>query len=124
MPSRTFTKEADVKEEMKKIMKRHQWHFWMPPGNGYGTPGVSDFNATRWKTFMAAEVKFGKRKPTVPQLRYLKRIAADGHIAIVVNEKSLDAFEELCGTWQWDHPLDYIPDVLRPDFPGTVAELR
>jgi len=92
MVKRTYTKEADVKAEVKKLLGKHGWFFWMPPMNGYGQTGVSDFNALRAGVFLAIETKFGSNKPSPMQKGYLQSITAEGGFGFVVNEKNLDWF--------------------------------
>lgn len=92
MVKRTYTKEADVKAEVKKLLGKHGWFFWMPPMNGYGQTGVADFNALRAGVFLAVETKFGSNKPSPMQKGYLQSITAEGGFGFVVNEKNLEWF--------------------------------
>lgn len=96
-------KEKDVKARVKKLLDDHGWFWWMPPMNGFGTVGVSDFNAIRKGVFLAVETKFGSNKPTANQLAYLNSINAEDAFGFVVNEKTLeqfagwlDAFDRAC----------------------------
>lgn len=82
--------EKDVKKEVKKILDKHKWFWWMPPANGFGKVGVSDFNAIRGGVFMAIETKFGKNQPTVHQRAFLSSVAAEDGFGFLVNEKNLD----------------------------------
>lgn len=97
---RTFQTEKDVKAEVKKLLNKHNWFWWMPPGNGYGKAGVADFNALKAGTFIAIETKFGKRKPTPMQLGFLNSIQAEDGIPFVVNEERLVWLEA------WLHAFD------------------
>jgi len=90
MPKRKFQTEKDVKAEVKKLLNKHNWFWWMPPGNGFGKSGVADFNALKAGTFIAIETKFGKRKPTAMQLGFLHSIQAEDGIPFVVNEEKLE----------------------------------
>lgn len=92
MGKRTLTKEADVKAEVKKLLKKHNWFWWMPPMNGYGQSGVADFNALRAGVFLAIETKFGNNRPTPLQKGYLQSITAEGGFGFVVNDKNLEWF--------------------------------
>lgn len=92
MPKRTFTKEADVKAEVKKILNTHKWFWWCPAANGYGRPGASDFMALRGGVFLAVETKFGNSKPTAAQRAFLESVAAEDGFGFVVNEVNLPAF--------------------------------
>lgn len=86
---RTFQTEKDVKAEVKKLLKAHDWFWWMPPGNGFGKSGVADFNALKAGTFLAIETKFGTRKPTAMQVGYLESINAESGIGLLVNDRNL-----------------------------------
>lgn len=86
--------EKDVKKAVKKLLDRHDWFWWMPPANGYGTTGVSDFNALKNGVFLAIETKFGNNKPTVRQKAYSETIWAQKGIAFCVNETHLEWLEQ------------------------------
>lgn len=82
--------EKDVKKAVKKILDQRGWFWWMPPANGFGKVGVSDFNALRNGVFLAIETKFGKNKPTVHQLAFLESVAASRGYGFIVNEDRLE----------------------------------
>lgn len=82
--------EKDVKKEVKKLLDKHGWFWWMPPANGFGKVGVADFNALRGGVFLAIETKFGTNKPTVHQVAFLSSVIAEDGFGFVVNEKRLD----------------------------------
>lgn len=82
--------EKDVKKEVKKLLDKHGWFWWMPPANGFGKVGVADFNAIRGGVFLAIETKFGSNKPTVHQVAFLSSVIAEDGFGFVVNEKRLD----------------------------------
>jgi len=82
--------EKDVKKEVKKLLDKHGWFWWMPPANGFGKVGVADFNAIRGGVFLAIETKFGANKPTVHQVAFLSSVIAEDGFGFVVNEKRLD----------------------------------
>ena len=89
--------EADVKVDVKEVLEKHGWFWWMPPSNTYGTAGISDFHAVKNRLFMAVETKRGTKqpKPTANQIAFLQKMRDAGHFAFVVNEdrvKHLDAF--------------------------------
>jgi hypothetical protein len=89
--------EADVKDDVKKVLDKHGWWYWMPPSNAYGKSGISDFHAVKNRLFMAIETKRGAKKPepTANQIAFLQKMVEHGHFAFVVNEtrvKHLDAF--------------------------------
>src|SRR5512139_3635363 len=87
-----YTNEADVKRQVKKLLDKHKWFWWMPPANGFGRTGISDFNALRGGVFLAVETKFGKNKPTHMQMGFMESVQAESGMAFVVNEQNLDAF--------------------------------
>jgi hypothetical protein len=88
--------EKDVKAQVKKILNRHNWFYWMPPANAYGRSGISDFNAVWAGTFMVIETKFGSNKPTPMQVAFLNSIRAEKGFAFIVNETNLEALEQFC----------------------------
>lgn len=85
--------EKDVKAKVKKLLDKHQWFWWMPPANGFGQTGISDFNAVKDGVFMAIETKFGSNKPTALQRAFSESINAASCFAFVVNDKNLDALD-------------------------------
>lgn len=109
---RQFVNEGDVKNAVKKLFKKYGWFYWMPPGNGYGTSGVADFNALKGGRFLALETKFGSNKPTPAQTNYLRNVQVMGCLAMVVNEKTLVDLEEWLAM---DDSLPNLPvfDALR-----------
>lgn len=88
-----YTNEADVKRQVKKLLDKHKWFWWMPPANGFGRTGISDFNALRAGVFLAVETKFGKNKPTPMQIGFLESVQTETGMAFVVNEQNLGALE-------------------------------
>lgn len=99
MAKRTYQKEADVKAEVKKLLNKHQWFWWMPPANGFGKAGVSDFNAIRDGVFLAVETKFAGNRPTAMQVAFMNSITKSGGIALVVNEKNIEIFAKWLETF-------------------------
>lgn len=90
-----YTCEADVKAAVKKLLTKHNYFWWMPPANGFGRTGISDFNALRDGVFIAVETKFGKNKPTPMQIGFLESVQAESGMSFVVNEQNIGAFQ----TW-------------------------
>jgi hypothetical protein len=93
----TYAKEAHVKDDIKVILDRWGWFWFMPPANAYGKSGISDIIAVKNGTFLAIEAKFGSNKPTAQQIGFLNSIRSADGFAFVVNEKTLpwlDAFLE------------------------------
>lgn len=87
--------EAGVKREVKKLLTKHGWYYWMPSANAFGTSGIADFNAVRNGKFLAIETKFGSNKPTALQRRFLDSIAEHGGLAVVTTERTLEELEGL-----------------------------
>jgi hypothetical protein len=93
--------EKDVKHKVKAILDRFDYFWFMPPANGFGKAGISDFIALKNGCFLAIETKFGSNKPTAPQIGFLNSIRAAEGFAFVVNDKNyewleafLDSFEK------------------------------
>src|SRR5579872_5541043 len=84
--------EKDVKRQVKALLDKHNYFWWMVPANGFGRSGVSDFNAIRAGTFIAIETKVGKNKPTEMQKGYLNSIAAEQGFSFVVNDSNIESF--------------------------------
>jgi hypothetical protein len=104
----TYTKEAHVKDDVKALLDKYGWFWFMPPANAYGKSGISDFIAVKTGTFMAIETKFGTNKPTPMQIGFLNSIRAADGFAFVINEKNI--------TWL---------DVFLRSFDGaTQAQIR
>lgn len=85
--------EKDVKHKIRAILDKFGWFWWMPPANGFGKSGISDFNALKRGTFIAIEAKFGSNKPTAMQIGYLNSVRAESSFAFVVNDKNIDWLE-------------------------------
>lgn len=82
--------EKDVKKQVKRILDKHDWFWWMTPANGFGKSGISDFCALKNGTFLAIETKFGGNKPTPLQIAYLNSIRAHDSLAFIVDEHRLE----------------------------------
>ena len=85
--------EKDVKAKVKKLLDKYGWFWWMPPANGFGQSGISDFNAVKDGVFMAVETKFGSNKPTAMQGAFLRSINQESCFGFVVTEKTLEWFD-------------------------------
>ena len=93
MPKRK--KEKDVKHQIKKVLDKHDWYWWMPPSNAFGRTGISDFHAVKAGMFIAIEAKFGTNTVTEMQRAFLNSIRAADHFAFVVTDQNvrwLDSF--------------------------------
>ena len=91
--------EADTKAEVKKLLDEHDYFWWMPPANGFGQSGISDFHAVKAGVFLAIETKRGtaKPKPTPLQVAFLNSIRAADHFAFVVNDARLPHLKAFLG---------------------------
>jgi hypothetical protein len=85
--------EKGVKHRVKKRLDKYDWFWWMPPANGFGKAGISDFNALKNGVFVAIETKFGANKPTAMQVAFCHSIQSQKGFAFVVNEKNIEWFE-------------------------------
>ena len=92
--------EAGVKREVRKLLAKHGWFVWMPPANGYGKAGISDFHALKDGKFLAIETKYGGNTPTPMQTKFLQDISKNGGTAFVIYETDLDTFGMLLETLQ------------------------
>lgn len=88
-----YYNEADVKKQVKKLLDKHKWFWWMPPANGYGRAGLSDIQALRDGVFLAVETKFGKNVPTQMQAGFLLSVQAESGFGFVVNESRIQWLE-------------------------------
>ena len=78
--------ESAVKREVRKLLVNYGWFVSMPPANGYGKAGISDFHALKNGKFLAIETKYGSNTPTVLQNKFLADIEAAGGWVLVVND--------------------------------------
>lgn len=85
-----YTSEKDVKREIKKMLDKAGWFFWMPPANGYGKTGVSDILAIKDGVFVAIEAKYGRNKPSPMQSAFLMSIKAESGFGFVVNDSNIE----------------------------------
>ena len=93
--TRDIVNEAGVKREVKRLLKKYGWFYWMPPANVFGRAGIADFNAVRGGRFLAVETKFGSNRPTPLQQQFLNDVVAHGGLAMVVTERDLDELEQV-----------------------------
>ena len=84
-----ITSEKHVKAQVKKLLDKHGWFWWMPPANGFGKGGISDFNAIKNGVVLAIETKFGTNKPTPLQIGFCRSIQSEKGFAFCVNERNL-----------------------------------
>lgn len=124
---KTFASEKDVKREVKKILDREDWFYWMPPANAFGKSGISDFHAMKDSVFMAVETKFGKNTPTAQQIGFLNSIRACGGFAFVVSETRLDFFNRFMLAYSESvrcvRSKKTIPDEIGAEMINMIAEM-
>lgn len=82
--------EKDVKKQVKGLLDKHGWFWWMPPANGFGRTGIADILAVRKGVFLAIETKFGGNKPTPMQIAFLDSVRQEDAFGFVVCEKRLE----------------------------------
>jgi Holliday junction resolvase len=89
------TPESKVKDKVKKLLKECGAYYTMPVASGYGNAGVPDILACLKGRFIGIECKANGGKPTALQLSNLKQIKEAGGVSVIVDETSLDVFEEI-----------------------------
>lgn len=87
-------KEADVKAEVKKILKNLGIWYFMPVPTGYGVQGIPDIICCAEGVFIAIETKFGRNKPTKWQEIRLNEIDEAGGFAWVIDEENVHDLEK------------------------------
>lgn len=92
--------EKGVKENVKRLLDAFGYFWWMPPANGFGKVGVSDFHALKNGVFIAIETKFGSNKPTVHQKAFLESVQACEAFAFVVTDKNLEWLKSFLDDFQ------------------------
>lgn len=91
---RKFTSEKSVKKAVKDLLNKYDWFWWMPPANGFGKSGVSDFNALKNGVFLAIETKFNGNTPTPLQKAYIESIYAQQGLGFVVDETNIEWLDQ------------------------------
>ena len=84
------TPEAKVKAKVVAQLKALDAYYFYPVTGGYGSSGVPDIVGCYNGVFFGIECKAGNNKPTALQQKNLDRIAANGGIALVINEQNLN----------------------------------
>lgn len=99
MKAPVYQREADVKKQVKKLLDKHNYFWWMPPANGFGKVGVSDLHAIKNGVFFAIETKFGKNKATLHQKAFLDSIRAEKGYGFIVTDQNIEFFEQFLETF-------------------------
>lgn len=95
--SKKIRNEAGVKDAIKKVLDAWGAWYYMPVQTGYGQHGIPDIIACYRGFFIAIEAKFGNNKPSAWQERQLAGIKKSEGVAMVVNEKNLEAVPRVLG---------------------------
>lgn len=85
------TPEGKTKRIIRDTLKKRGVFFFMPPANGYGVTGVSDFLGVHHGRFFAIEAKAGSNKPTALQFQFMINVQNAGGLTIWVNEVNAEA---------------------------------
>lgn len=91
---KTYSSEKHVKKAVKDLLNKYGWFWWMPPANGYGRSGISDFNALKSGVFLVIETKYGGNKPTHLQKAFIESIYAEQGLGFVVDESRIDWLDQ------------------------------
>ena len=91
------TKEGLVKDKVRLILKSYGdlVYYFMPIGGPFSRIGVPDIVGCIKGKFIGIETKAGKGKPTALQEKNLINIMNTGGVAVLVNEKGIDALRML-----------------------------
>lgn len=90
------TPEVKVKDKIKAIIKACNGYYCLPVMSGMNENGTPDFLVCIGGIFIAVEAKAGNNTPTTLQKVRLREIRSKGGIAVVVNERGLADFAQLC----------------------------
>jgi hypothetical protein len=115
----TYTNEADVKRQVKKILDNAGWFWWMPAANAFGKAGTSDFLALRSGVFLTVETKFGRNKPSAMQVAFLNSVNAENGMGFVVNDRTVETFREWMDLFLKSAELMQQPDGKIPPEDGA-----
>lgn len=91
------TPEAKVKKKVVAALKELGAYYFYPVTGGYGSSGVPDIVGCYKGRFFGIECKAGSNKPTPLQQKNLDNIAAQGGIALVINEQNIDVIRRTIG---------------------------
>lgn len=89
-----MTPEGKVKEQIKRILRKHGAYYVMPTTFGMGRSGATDFVACCYGFFVAIEAKAGSNAPTLLQQKHMNDVEAAGGISLVVNEENIDELDD------------------------------
>lgn len=78
------TPEAAVKNEIKRVLRRHKAYYFMPVQNGMGAPSL-DFLVCHRGHWIGIEAKAPGKKPTKRQEITMQQMRNAGGICLVVD---------------------------------------
>lgn len=84
------TPEAKVKKKVVEALKSLGAYHFYPVTSGYGASGVPDIVGCYRGRFFGIECKANGNKPTALQQMNLDQIAAQGGIALVIDETNVN----------------------------------
>lgn len=91
-----MTPEGKVKEEVKRVFKKHGVWYFMPVSGGYGQHGIPDFVACFKSRFIVVECKSKDGKqPTALQILCMERIVHAGGITFLATPRTVKELDEL-----------------------------
>lgn len=90
-------READVKEEVKRILGSYEGRVWwfMPVPAGFGVQGVPDFICSVGGLFVGIETKFGSNGLSKWQAKQVGAITRSKGVHLTINEKSVDSLQAM-----------------------------
>jgi hypothetical protein len=99
MKFKVMNKEADVKENVKRVLDDTSAWWFMPPANGFGRSGVPDFVGCVNGYMFAVETKFGKGTTTANQGREIQTLIQNGARVWIVRETNIDDWHMEFKAW-------------------------
>ena len=88
--------EKQVKERVRKILKKHDAWWHMPVQTGYGAPGL-DFHVCHQGRFLGIETKRPGKLPTPRQHLTMSQIEEAGGATLVIGEEYYDDLNKFSG---------------------------
>lgn len=89
-----MTPEGKVKDEVRKILKRHRAWFFAPVSNGMGVHGIPDYVACIKGRLVTVECKgTDAGRPTELQMVQMERIAEAGGYVFLATPGTLGALD-------------------------------
>lgn len=92
--SKKKRREAQVKAQVRDLLREHKWKFRMPASNAFGRSGLSDFIAFKSGVFMAIETKSNGNTLTQLQRDFLVEVNSEQGFGFTVDEARLAVLDE------------------------------